>query len=64
MFTVVLGVLALEGLTLVLWHLDRSRMLNAVIARSPQEFQKLEGKVKALTPTPHLVDPFEVPFGI
>jgi hypothetical protein len=64
MFAVTVSVIALEALTLLLWHLDRSRMLNAVIARTPVEFQKLQGKApKPAKRNPDLIDAFELPDG-
>lgn len=64
MLFIVLGVLVLQGFTLFLWQRDRSRMLNAVLARTPHEFIKLEGKKKPVVEKdPDLVDATEIPFG-
>jgi hypothetical protein len=64
MFVLAMSVIALEALTLLFWHLDRSRMLNAVIARTPVEFQKLQGKTpKPVKKNPDLIDAFELPDG-
>ena len=64
MFTVVLSTLALEGLTLFLWYKDRNRMLNAVLARNPQEFKRLQEKPKPIDRSKELVNAAEVEFGL
>lgn len=62
---IILSLVALNAITTLVMHFDRKRSLNAIVARTPVEFEKLEGRIKRKEVKPvDMLASDEIPFGL